>query len=215
LTQLGCGTALPTLVLFHYAITQSLPLDFTLSDYNFAVLQLVTVPNLLLTYASTLPAVSGSEFSVSSPNPLANLSDCAAGDLDITPGIIASFLNDLNNAQINVNFICGSWSPAPQFLALIPTARDVNTFVLASETIYSPTALESFTTVLVGVLKAVRLGKGVIAAKRVYFGVGGSVDAFKVECAQQGAVASEIDNHGVDLGEGQGIRRCLIEVQML
>lgn len=68
---------------------------------------------------------------------------------------------------------------------------------------------------MVGILKAVRLGKGMVAAKRVYFGVGGSVDAFKVECAQQGAVAAEIDNHGVDLGEGQGVRRCLMEVQML
>ena len=91
----------------------------------------------------------------------------------------------------------------------------MNTLVLASETIYSPTALASFTTALVGILKRVRLAKGMIAAKRVYFGVGGSVDAFKVECSEQGAVAAEIDNHGVDLGEGQGVRRCLVEVQML
>jgi protein-histidine N-methyltransferase len=215
LVQLGCGTALPTLVLFHYAITQSLPLYFTLTDYNSAVLQLVTFPNLLLTYASTLPVVSEPAFSESSRNPLADISEGVSGDLDITPGLITSFSSALNSAEINLNFISGSWSPAPQFLALIPTARDVNTFVLASETIYSPTALESFTTVMVGILKAVRLGKGMVAAKRVYFGVGGSVDAFKVECAQQGAVAAEIDNHGVDLGEGQGVRRCLMEVQML
>jgi protein-histidine N-methyltransferase len=90
----------------------------------------------------------------------------------------------------------------------------MNTFVLASETIYSPAALTNFAAAMVGILKEVRLGKAVVAAKRVYFGVGGSVDAFKIECAQLGAVAYEVENHGVDLGEG-GVRRCLLEVQML
>ena len=59
------------------------------------------------------------------------------------------------------------------------------------------------------------MGKAMIAAKRVYFGVGGSVDAFKVECRERKAVAYEIENHGVDLGEASGVRRCLMEVQML
>lgn len=91
----------------------------------------------------------------------------------------------------------------------------MNTLVLASETIYSPTALSSFTSALIGLLSRVRLGKAMAAAKRVYFGVGGSVDAFKIECRDKGAVAYEIENHGVDLGEGGGVRRCLMEVQML
>jgi protein-histidine N-methyltransferase len=90
----------------------------------------------------------------------------------------------------------------------------MNILVLASETIYSPTALSTFTEALIGVLKEVRMGKAMIAAKRVYFGVGGSVDAFKIECREKGAVAYEIDNHGVDLGEKEGVRRCLVEVQM-
>lgn len=59
------------------------------------------------------------------------------------------------------------------------------------------------------------MGKAMVAAKRVYFGVGGSVDAFKIECRERNAVAYEIENHGVDLGETSGVRRCLMEVQML
>ena len=90
----------------------------------------------------------------------------------------------------------------------------MNTLVLASETIYSPSALESFASATVGILKEVRLGKAMIAAKRMYFGVGGSVDAFKVTCAQLGAVVADIENHGLDLG-AEGVRRCLLEVQML
>lgn len=91
----------------------------------------------------------------------------------------------------------------------------MNTLVLASETIYSPAALSTFTEALIGILKSVRIGKGMVAAKRVYFGVGGSVDAFKVECREGGAVAYEVENHGVDLGETSGVRRCLMEVQMM
>jgi protein-histidine N-methyltransferase len=61
------------------------------------------------------------------------------------------------------------------------------------------------------------MGKGMLAAKRMYFGVGGSVDAFKVECRERKAVAYEIENHNVDLGGsgGGGVRRSLVEVQML
>jgi protein-histidine N-methyltransferase len=66
-----------------------------------------------------------------------------------------------------------------------------------------------------GILKRVRVGKGIVAAKRVYFGVGGGSDQFKRECAELGAVVSDVENHGVDVGTGTGVRRCLLEVQML
>lgn len=65
------------------------------------------------------------------------------------------------------------------------------------------------------------MGKAMVGAKRVYFGVGGGVDSFKTECAGRGAVAYEIDNThlGMDLDGGgrggSGVRRCLMEVQMM
>jgi protein-histidine N-methyltransferase len=92
----------------------------------------------------------------------------------------------------------------------------MNTLVLASETIYSPSSLASFTEALVEILKRVRMGKAMVAAKRVYFGVGGSVDGFKTECSAKGAVGYEIDNSGMEkeLNES-GVRRCLMEVQMM
>jgi protein-histidine N-methyltransferase len=196
------------LVLFHYALQEALPLYFTFTDYNATVLELVTLPNLLLVYKSLQPSFPNS------PNPLADLNLDSHGDLDITPDLIKSFIDALHVTDLQLTFISGSWTPTSPFLSLIPTSRDMNTFVLASETIYSPAALANFTAALVGILREVRLGKAVVAAKRIYFGVGGSVDAFKIECAQRGAVAAEVENHGVDLGEG-GVRRCLLEVQML
>jgi protein-histidine N-methyltransferase len=210
--KLGCGTAIPSLVLFQYAITEGLTIYFTLTDYNVSVLQLVTLPNLLLTWASTLPATEA-PFSPDSPNPLSGPED--NGDLDITPELTNAFTSALASQGITLNLISGSWSPALPFLSLIPTAPEMNVLVLASETIYSPTALPSFAEALIGILKEVRMGKGMIAAKKVYFGVGGSVDAFKIECRERKAVAYEIENHNVDLGKNGGIRRSLVEVQML
>lgn len=208
---MGCGTAIPSLILFHYAITESLPLLFTFTDYNVSVLRLVTLPNLLLTWVSTLPSTS-LLFSPSEPNPLLNSTE---GDLTITPALTSTFLNQLQSQGLQLSFISGSWDPAPPFLSLIPSAPTMNTLVLASETIYSTSALPTFTAALIGLLSRVRLGKAMIAAKSVYFGVGGSVDAFKTECRELRAVGYEIENHGVDLGESSGVRRCLMEVQML
>lgn len=87
--------------------------------------------------------------------------------------------------------------------------------MLGSETIYSLSALESFTTVLAGVLREVKMGKAMVAAKRMYFGVGGSVGAFKERCRDEAMVAYEIDNTGVLEGQQGGVERCLLEVQML
>jgi protein-histidine N-methyltransferase len=136
------------------------------------------------------------------------------GDLEITPELTDAFAAALKAQGITLNLVSGSWSPSPPFLSHIPTAPEMNILVLASETIYSPTALSSFTEALIGILKQVRMGKAMIAAKKVYFGVGGSVDAFKIECRERKAVAYEIENHNVDLGEGGGVRRSLVEVQM-
>jgi protein-histidine N-methyltransferase len=209
-SQLGCGTALPTLLLLHYALTARIPLYLTLADYNSTVLHLVTLPNLLLTYASTLPTDSF-PFSPSSPNPFTNTA-VTTGELDLTPALLSSFRATLESLPLTLTLVSGSWNPTPAFLALVPTAPEMNTFLLASETIYSPTALSAFAEVMIGLLGRVRAGKAVVAAKRVYFGVGGGVDEFRVECARLGAVAGEVEFEGL---EGEGVRRSLVEVQML
>jgi protein-histidine N-methyltransferase len=199
--QLGCGTALPTLTLFKHCLTNSIPQSFTLQDYNSSVLRLATLPNLFLTWATTTspPLISPAETS-------------QTGDIELTPEIISAFRSALTQHQITLKFISGSWSS--ELAALIPSsAPDMGTLVLGAETIYSPAATDAFVEILMILLRRVKMAKAMVAAKKFYFGVGGSVDGLKEACATKGAVAYEIENHGVP-GLEAGVGRSLIEVQM-
>jgi protein-histidine N-methyltransferase len=89
----------------------------------------------------------------------------------------------------------------------------MGTLVLGAETIYSPAATDAFVEILMILLRRVKMAKAMVAAKKFYFGVGGSVDGLKEACATKGAVAYEIENHGVP-GLEAGVGRSLIEVQM-
>lgn len=199
---MGAGTALPTLTLFQHCITESIPMTFTLSDYNASVLHLVTLPNLLLTYA----------FSPSSQTSSNTPLDPSGGDLEITSALLTSFTTFLSSTSIVLNFLSGPWSPGLTAL-LPPSAPDMGTLVLAAETIYSPASTTAFVEMLVQILQRVKMAKAVVAAKRIYFGVGGSVDLMKEMCAERGAVAYEVENSGVE-GMDKGVGRALVEVQM-
>jgi protein-histidine N-methyltransferase len=89
----------------------------------------------------------------------------------------------------------------------------MGTLVLGAETIYSPASTEAFVAILILLLKRVKMAKAMVGAKKFYFGVGGSVDGLKEACAREGAVAYEIENHGVP-GLEEGVGRALCEVQM-
>ena len=172
---------------------------------------MVTLPNLLLTYAATLGATTY-PFTAASPNPL---NADPTGDLHITPALIDSFLETLRTLDIHITLVSGSWTPADRFVAEIPASSGLNTLVLASETIYSPASLGAFTTVILDIISKSKMSKAIVAAKRVYFGVGGGVDAFKEICADCNAVAYEVPNSEDYVGGGSGVRRCLMEVQMM
>lgn len=201
--QLGAGTALPSLVLFQHALLNDIPMRFVLSDYNDTVLRLATLPNFVLTWALNTQPDGSAGF---------NMDVSSKGDLDITKTILERFQEDLSAKNINFVFLSGPWS---QKLAnLVPNSSpDLGTVVLAAETIYSPDSTQAFVELLVSLLKRAKMSKAMIAAKRMYFGVGGSVDGLKEACREHGAVAYEIENHGVP-GMDSGVGRALIEVQM-
>lgn len=189
-------------MLFQHALKNAYPITFTLADYNASVLRLVTLPNLLLNYALLIHHDASS-------NPLTTDS---SGELDITPELISAFLAALDQAGVHINLISGPWSAA--LAALIPASGpDMGSLILAAETIYSPASTVAFVDLVVLLLKRVKMAKAVVAAKRMYFGVGGSVDALKEACRDQGAVAYEVENAGV-VGMEQGVGRALVEVQM-
>lgn len=186
-------------MLFQHALRNEVSLTFTLQDYNSSVLRLATLPNLLLTWAAY------------TETPLLNPTE-PQGDLDLTPEIIQAFKSALTTKGISLNFLSGSWTPS--LASLIPSsAPNMGTVILGAETIYSPAATAAFVSLLAELLQRVKMAKAMIGAKRIYFGVGGSVDGLKEACREKGAVAYEIENHGVP-GLDAGVGRALVEVQM-
>lgn len=195
---------MPSLTLFRHAILNDIEgLTFTFADFNEEVLRLVTLPNVFLTWA-----VSTADSGVSRQDPDDNNNQ----DLEINAELIERFKADLKSRNITLNFLSGPWSPT--LADLIPmSAPDRGLLVLAAETIYSPSSTIAFVDLLKQLLSRVKMAKAMIGAKRMYFGVGGSVDGLKEACRDRGAVAYEIENHGVTGMDG-GVGRALVEVQM-
>ncbi|KAI5289621.1 hypothetical protein KEM54_003552 [Ascosphaera aggregata] len=204
--QLGTGTGIPSLVLLQYLLTQprpaeskTPPIHFVFADYNAAVLKLVTLPNILLTWAHCHYRESQSPETTKETETETDFGTAEEDDavpkrghvkdedleLDITPELLSSFREDLAMRGIQVSFISGAWSPEFVSLAL-PVPEDVQAegdkhrlLILASETIYSPASLRPFSETLASFLKR-RAGNStaLVAAKKVYFGIGGGVDEF-------------------------------------
>lgn len=149
---------------------------FTFADYNAAVLRLVTLPNLLLTWNHIVTTQGSPSAEATSPE------DHTEEELDITPELIESFEKDLAHRGITIEFVSGAWSSAFVDLVLSsPEKAKSRTLILASETIYSPASLGAFSETLLALLRATEghaQSRALIAAKKVYFGVGGGVDEF-------------------------------------
>ena len=201
---MGAGTALPSLVFFDFFLKHRSPswraIRLSVADYNLSVLENATVPNLLLTwYFAQSTALRE-----------------AAGDLDITPDLLSRFLKDMSDKAIYISGISGSWNGA--FSDILVPSEDsqhrsrIETIFLASETIYSLDSIHVFTEVL---LKALELaeetygsGKALVAAKKLYFGVGGGVDEFL-------KVLNELGGKGETVWESKdkGVGKVIVEVK--
>lgn len=181
-------------------------IHFTFADYNSDVLRLVTLPNLLLTWQN-----SRSQTAVSSTSTTA-LDD--EEELDITPELIEEFKNDLANRGISVDFISGAWSA--EFVDLVFSSGDApcRTLVLASETIYSPASLKAFSETLLALLRrsntASTKSRALVAAKKVYFGVGGGVDEFLAVLGN--VCGSELDVQKTMDVQSEGVGRVVLEI---
>ena len=175
---------------------QSSPaVSFTLCDYNVSVLTHSTLPNFVLVWCAS--------------NGL--LSDNPVDDIEITPELIERFTIDLADRKIHIYGISGAWGPA--LVDLLPQMHGdkdhpVKTLVLASETIYATSTLMSFTETLISIMRiAARnggTGRGMVAVKQVYFGVGGGVDDFKKELFKLGG-QSEVLWETLGMGVGRVI----------
>lgn len=136
------------------------------------------------------------------------------GDLEITSVLCDRFVLDLESRNIRITCIAGAWSP--DFLDVVPKplsrpAYPVKTMVLASETIYSLTTLSSFVNTFLSIIQtsiaAGTFAVGLVAAKKVYFGVGGGIDEFVRVLAEQDGKANVVWE-----SRGTGVGRVILEV---
>ncbi|KAK6336386.1 hypothetical protein TWF696_001946 [Orbilia brochopaga] len=227
--ELGCGTALPTCYLLQTLLASPLqPLShgvhLTLADYNLDVLRLVTLPNLLLAYihATAYAPPPSEQQDEAGGEQVERQSGDRSGEpneteISISPHLITSFIGALAARNITISFLSGSWSA--DMISLIhgagqPARTEPNTnpastmttLLLASETIYSPSSIAQFAAMVEGTLDPVG-GRGFIAAKDVYFGVGGSVADFIALMQERGwrwEVVRE-EKRGVGVGRVVGV----------
>ncbi|KAH7105090.1 hypothetical protein BKA62DRAFT_613907 [Auriculariales sp. MPI-PUGE-AT-0066] len=191
--EVGCGTAIPSAYVFGRMLSERRSKEASatrvihVQDYNRLVLELVTVPNLLLAWY----------FSPASDLRDSHLSEGEAGELDIDDNLINAFQSSLRGHNIALQFTCGAWESWK-----LPQAFDL---VLSSETVYEPTSLSALVRVLrdAGTASSLRL----VAAKRVYFGVGGGLREFEQAVEQQGGSVSR------NWETTSGVARAIVDVQ--
>jgi protein-histidine N-methyltransferase len=143
-------------------------------------------------------------------------------ELEITPSLLSTFSSTLSAHNITISFISGAWSP--HFVSLVNSSfshlsPSRKTLILASETIYSPSSLPAFTEALGSLLQnnkdeAVAL----VAAKRIYFGVGGGVADFISMAERKDMGVREVwaTDEGDAVWEGgkrAGVERVILEVR--
>lgn len=212
--EMGCGTGLPCVLLLSQMLQDSSSSDarrLVLADYNESVLRLVTVPNLLLAWCEQQPASLLAELQTG------GTTEARAGEIEVTQALVDAFLGDLSAKGITVECVSGGWSP--QFVSLLldryaQAGAPPFELVLASETIYSPETLPLFTDTLLCLLSppgttGTKTGQAeaLVAAKQMYFGVGGGVPEFEAALDLRGVNHSTV--HQVT---SQGVSRAILQI---
>lgn len=166
--ELGCGSALPSCFLFLELLKQHHSgKSLVVADFNYDVLRLVTVPNLLIHWALTL--LPEALYALQNQDiPPKN------DEFEVTQPLIDAFLGQLAEKKLLLRFVSGSWGP--EFHQLVGPWKP--SCILSSETIYSPETMPIFRQLLEQFLLENAGSVALVAAKYYYFGVGGSIQEF-------------------------------------
>ncbi|CAO1619656.1 unnamed protein product [Jaminaea pallidilutea] len=181
IAELGCGTALPSCYLLgHLLSSQSQAAGSSnahtthlhLCDYNLKVLELVTLPNLLLAwYLAHLSQSQGSSMPVQ-------------GDLEVDAELLSAFTGSLQNANVELHFHSGPWNGLQLANEASGSEADL---LLTSETTYSLSGVESLIDVVQRLSHSQESKQGpttrttttLISTKDYYFGLGGGLVALR------------------------------------
>ncbi|TQS37948.1 hypothetical protein Golomagni_01556 [Golovinomyces magnicellulatus] len=197
--ELGCGTALPSLFEFQQQLHEFKVLGTVgelrlgLADYNLTVLQLVTLPNFILSWAQDRGMLDDD------------------GELEINEKLVKEFRESLKTCNITFAFFSGGWSR--QFVCLVREEMGLDAahlVVIGAETIYSPSSLKSFAEILLDLLESINSPQklALVAAKTIYFGVGGTMGDFCALIRKKGAVVELIRE------DTDGVARAVVEIQL-
>ena len=211
--ELGAGSGIPSLAILRDALSTirlgHKSVKFTFCDYNEEVLKLVTMPNVLLSWWEFCAKRDGIS---TQKDPSGE-----AGLEDIDENMSHRLKTDCTSQRVSFDFVSGAWGTSFVDLigrssmsesAVLTSQRRV--IILASETIYSPVSLTSFVVTVVDLLRATNSkGTAFIAAKRIYFGVGGGVQEFEQEMGKVGGSVKEIINI-----TDSGVGRVILEVSL-
>lgn len=177
-----------------------------LADYNPTVLYLVTLPNFILAWALQQRGEVLVLDGAFTPD----------GELELSADVLQAFRDSLSSNHITLSFLSGAWSP--EFVELLHSSPGISagneTLVMGSETIYSPFALESFAATLLSILDRQQNGQAsgnataIVAAKKLYFGVGGSLDDFISKMKTLGANVETLRE------EADGVRRGVVRCHL-
>ncbi|RPD55528.1 hypothetical protein L226DRAFT_537017 [Lentinus tigrinus ALCF2SS1-7] len=210
-----------------------------LQDYNGLVLRLVTLPNVILAWYMS-PASSAYRASATTqaeqtedaeqPPPA---DPTQAGELPITPVLTAAFLESLKTYRVHLKFFSGSWAT----LDVDAPDRGPYDILLTSETIYRTASLQS----LVNLMRRATVNQGrtesleeaasrltledaeslkllarepylcLVAAKLVYFGVGGGVSEF-VDAIERPKEGGRLGTVQTVLEMSRGVKRSVMRV---
>ncbi|BGP38025.1 hypothetical protein JCM10449v2_001952 [Rhodotorula kratochvilovae] len=214
--EVGCGTAVPSCALFARLLNE-IRLSPTeegapkprktrihLQDYNQQVLSLITLPNLLLTYAQHLAspprAPEADEEPAAAPQP---------GELDVTPEFLSSFEALLARENIELCFFEGDWA------GMDAAVRDEDAYdlVLTSETVYSVPSLAPLLDLLEAATGESDDALCLVACKRIYFGVGGGELEFRRRVEERGGEVETVWGEGEGKGKSSGVGRTVMNVK--
>lgn len=218
--ELGCGTSLPSVFLLDQVLrddpsTQPINLNLHLADYNAQVLQLVTLPNLILAWyaspaASHYRSTTEATHLVHERNELVRRGQDhfhAEDELAITDQLVAAFDESLKSRGIQLNFYSGAWSNFPSSLFGDGGVHKMD-IILTSETIYSLHSLPALVELLSRYTQTEAQHQPalvLVAAKVIYFGVGGGVESFKQTLAEMHPSATVEPIHSVTKGVGRTV----------
>ena len=177
-----------------------------------AVLNLITFPNLLLTYAQHFLLPTQAPDADEEPADETG----RPGELEVSPEFLDSFEAFLERENVDLRLFEGEWSGMDAAVREDPDGP--YDLVLTSETVYSVPSLGP----LINLLEAAsRHPTGsadetgplcLVACKRIYFGVGGGELEFRRRVEERGAKVESVWGQGEGKGKNSGVGRTVLRV---